>query len=93
MHVGVLTVDLHLGEAQSLKDRRRILKSLVTRLRQRYNVSTAEIGEAGLWQRAEIGVAVISNSHAHAEEMLFKVIRFIEAQSMLTIVDHYLECR
>ncbi len=93
MHLGVLAVDLYLADAQSLKDRRRVLKSLITRLRQRYNVSVAEIGKSDLWQRAEIGIAAISNSRAHADEMLLEVLRFIEAQSLLTVVDYSLEHR
>lgn len=76
-----------------MKDRRRILKSLLSRLRQRYNVSAAEVGAPNLWQRAEIGMAVVSNSHAHANEVLFELMRFIEAQGAVTVTDHFMECR
>lgn len=93
MFVGVLTVDLYLEEARSLKDRRRILKSILTRLRQRYNVSAAEIGSPDRWQRAQLGMAVVSNSHTHAREVLDELMRFIEAQGTATILNHFLECR
>lgn len=87
----MLTIDLHLGEAQSLKDRRRILKSLLTRLGNRYNVSVAESGNGELWQRAEIGVAVVSNSTPHVHKMLSEVMRFIESQGTVTVISSRME--
>jgi uncharacterized protein YlxP (DUF503 family) len=87
----LLTIDLHFSEARSLKDRRRILKSLLARLGNRYNVSVAESGESEMWQRAEIGVAVISNSTPHVHEMLSEVMRFVESQPAVTVISSHME--
>ncbi|ACA59400.1 DUF503 domain-containing protein [Candidatus Desulforudis audaxviator] len=91
MRVGILTVELFLGEAGSLKDKRRHLKSLLTRLRNRYNVSVAEVDHQGNWQRATLAVAVVSNRTAHVDESLREVVNFIAAQTALEIIGHRTE--
>ncbi len=78
MIIGVCTLELHLPEAFSLKDKRSILKSLLSRLHQQFNVSAAETDDHDLWQSAVIGVAVVSNSTRHAQEVINHIIRWIE---------------
>jgi len=77
MIVGLLTVHIHLQGIGSLKDKRRIIKSLVERLRSRFNVSAAEIAAQDSKQMAVAGVAVISNDGAHLNEQLDKIAAFI----------------
>jgi uncharacterized protein YlxP (DUF503 family) len=79
--IGVLTLELQIGEAHSLKDKRQVVKSLKDRLRTWFNVSVAEIDFQDLWQRAMIAVVTVSGDHGRAEQVLQAVER--EAASLL----------
>ncbi len=79
--VGVLTLELQIGDAHSLKDKRQVVKSLKDRLRTKFNVSVAEIEFQELWQRAVIAAVTVSGDHGHAEQVLQAVER--EAASLL----------
>jgi hypothetical protein len=91
MPVGLLTLDLHIPEAQSLKDKRQVLRSLKDRLRGQFNVAVAELEHADVWQRSVIGVVTISNEEQHVENTLQKVLA--EADRILgpLLVQHELE--
>jgi uncharacterized protein YlxP (DUF503 family) len=78
MIVGVCEIELHLPDATSLKDKRSILKSLLARLHNTFNVSAAEVDKQDLWQSAVIGVAAVSNSAIHAQQQLNNVLNWIE---------------
>ena len=77
MMVGACRVTLRLPENESLKGKRQVVKSLTTRIRNRYNVSIAEIDNLESWQIASLGISCVSNSNNHASEMLAKVVGFI----------------
>jgi uncharacterized protein YlxP (DUF503 family) len=77
MHVSVCQVELRLPENQSLKGKRQVIKSIITRLQNRFNVSVAEVDNQGLWQLATLGVACVSNHRSHADETLANVVKFI----------------
>jgi uncharacterized protein YlxP (DUF503 family) len=79
--VGVLTLELHLDDAHSLKDKRHTVKGLKDRLRTRFNVAVAEIGYQDLWQRALISAVTVSSDHTRAEQTLQLVER--EAAAIL----------
>jgi uncharacterized protein YlxP (DUF503 family) len=68
--VGLLTLDLHFPGARSLKDKRQALRSLETRLRNRFNVAVAEVEHQDLWQRARVAVVSVNTDHAHLEMTL-----------------------
>lgn len=74
MPVGLLTLELHIAEAQSLKDKRQILRSLKDRLRAHFNVAVAELDFEDIWQRSVIGIVTLSNEEQHVEEALQKVL-------------------
>jgi uncharacterized protein len=74
MAVGLLTLELHLAEAQSLKDKRQVLRGLKDRLRQHFNVAVAELDFEDTWQRSVVGVVTLSNEEQHVEEALQKVL-------------------
>ena len=78
MIVGVIELTLHLPESHSLKEKRQIIVSLMARIRQRFEVAIAEVGENERWQIAKLGASCVSNSRQHAEEVLNHVRRFIE---------------
>jgi uncharacterized protein YlxP (DUF503 family) len=68
--VGTLVVDLLLGDVRSLKQKRAVVRPIVAELRRRFEVAAAETGALDLHRRAEIGVAVVASTHAHAIEVL-----------------------
>ena len=79
MHVGVCKVTLRLPENQSLKGKRRVVNSLCSRIRNRFNVSIAEVDENQVWQLATLGITCVSNSSRHTDEMLQSVMAYIES--------------
>ena len=70
MTVVVCTFELHFPMPGSLKGKRQILKGLLDRIRHRFNVSVAEIGDHELWQRAAIGVACIGHERRHTQQVI-----------------------
>ena len=78
MLVGACRITLHLPASQSLKDKRSTVKSVLARLHREMNVAAAEVDTLDLWQIATIGVVCVSNSAAHADEVLAKAVRFVE---------------
>jgi uncharacterized protein len=74
MPVGLLTLELYLPEAHSLKDKRQVLRSLKDRLRGHFNVAVAELDFQDTWQRSVVGVVTLSNAEQHVEESLQKVL-------------------
>lgn len=87
MIVGLITWDLHLAGCGSLKDKRRVVKSLKDRLHNRFNVSAAETDHHDLWQRAELSVCVVSNDRRHAEDVLRQADRLVAGEPNARIVD------
>lgn len=80
--VGVCRVRLRLPENQSLKGKRQVLKSLVARLHNRFNVSAAEVDSHDSWQVAELAIACVSNDDRHADEVLASVVSFIRRERL-----------
>ena len=68
--VGVLTLDIHVEYSHSLKEKRHIVKSLKDRLRERFNVSVAEIDHLDSWQASVIAAVTVSNDRVHAQQVL-----------------------
>ena len=73
MPIAFLTLELHIEAAQSLKDRRQVVRSLKDRLRTSFNVSVAELDSADLWNRATIGVVSITLSRDYLDGLMKKV--------------------
>ncbi|MCX6610423.1 MAG: DUF503 domain-containing protein [Acidobacteria bacterium] len=73
--IGVLTLELHIIDAQSLKDKRHWVTGLKERLRNRHNVAVAEIDFQDVWKRGMVAAVTVSNSRAHCEQMLEAVER------------------
>ncbi len=76
--IGLYTLQMHIPESQSLKDKRAILKSAIKRLHNTYNVSVAEIDHHDQWQSAAIAITVVSNRRRHTERVLQQCLDFIE---------------
>ncbi|MFQ5925826.1 MAG: DUF503 domain-containing protein [Terriglobia bacterium] len=91
MTVGLVTLELHLSQARSLKDKRQVLERVKDRLRARFNVAVAELDHQELWQRATLGVVSVSNSQAHLAHVLEAVEK--ESQRLLggDLVESHIE--
>ena len=82
MHVGTARVMLQLAENSSLKGKRMVVKSVVQRVRNRFNVAIAEVDTQDAWETITLGIACISDDPRHANAMLSKVIDFIESERL-----------
>jgi len=92
MNVGVLRINLRLPENLSLKGKRRVLKSITTRVRSKFNVSIAEVSDNGLWQSAVVGVCCVSNDGRFTNEVLSRVVDFVVgSRSDVEILNYEIE--
>jgi uncharacterized protein len=91
MTVGLLTLELHIPDAQSLKDKRQIVHSLKDKLRGQFNVAVSELEYHDTWQRSVVGVVTLSNEEQHVEESLQKILA--EADRILgpVLISHAVE--
>ena len=78
MKVGVSQITLHLPGCHSLKDKRQVIKSVLARVRQQFEVAIAEVDEQDRWQIAKLGVSCVSTNSQHVDEILARVRRYIE---------------
>ena len=78
MIVGVSQITLHLPGCHSLKEKRQVIKSVMARVRQQFEVAIAEVDEQDRWQIAKLGVSCVSNSSQHIDAILGRVLRYIE---------------
>lgn len=79
MNVGICKVTLRIPENHSLKGKRRVINSLCGRVRNRFNVSIAEVDDNDVWQIATLGISCVSNHSRHADEVLNNVVAYIES--------------
>lgn len=86
-----LRSQLHLNGVRSLKEKRRILKSLVTRIHNDFNVSVAEVGSNDSLKFAEIGAAIVSNSGSFGQQVISKVVSRIESTPEVFLADYQVE--
>jgi len=92
MNVGVLKVRLRLPQNLSLKGKRQVIKSITSRVENKFNVSIAEVEEHDLWQLAILGISCVSNSNQHANEVLSKVVDFISnSRFEIELLDYEIE--
>lgn len=91
MHIGVCTIYLRLYESDSLKDKRRVIKSIKDRVRNKFNVSIAEIEDLDKWQRATLGVVCVSKDAKFANSVLSNVINLIEEVDLVELADYEIE--
>ena len=92
MNIGVCKINMRLPENLSLKGKRRVLKSLTSRVGNRFNVSIAEIDNQDLWQSAVVGICCISNNGRYNNEVLSKVMDYIvRSRFEVEILDYRIE--
>lgn len=88
MIVGVLSVDLAILDARSLKDKRRVLKGLKDRVRHRFNVSVSEVADHDLIKRGRLGVAMVAAESRPIHSQFDKIVDLIRATPNATLIDY-----
>lgn len=91
MTIGFCRIDLYLPECASLKQKRGVLKGVIARTRNKFNVSVAELGDHDRWQRAQLGVVTIANESRYANRVLSQVVNAMEREGHLILMDYSLE--
>ena len=87
MFAGIVRIELHLPASQSLKDKRSIVRGLKDRIRERVHAAVSEVDHQDLWQRAALGVAVVSGESHQVTEMLDSVRRLVEGTFGAELID------
>jgi uncharacterized protein YlxP (DUF503 family) len=85
MFIGICKLELLLLESFSLKDKRQVVRSIIERLKNRFNISIAEVGHLEALKRTALGLALVSNETAYLEKMMGMVINFVEADARVQI--------
>jgi uncharacterized protein YlxP (DUF503 family) len=91
MTIGVLQLELSIGDAMSLKDKRRVVKSLKDRIAHGHNVSIAEVGALDEHRRSILGVAMVANDRAYVEGALSKLVDFVRGVGNVDLIDYQIE--
>ena len=91
MVVGILKVDFFLAANRSLKGKRKVIKSIIDRVRAKFNVAVAEVASNELWQRIELGFVVVANENRHADSMLNEICSYVRSISVAEVVNIEME--
>ncbi len=84
-------MELFINGSSSLKDRRRVVDSVKQRLRNRFNVSVAELSEDSQWQRGSLGISCVARDEQSVESLLHQVLEFIENDDRVEVTDWLFE--
>lgn len=87
MVVGILKIELLLHDNRSLKGKRKIVKSMVGKIKYKFNVSVAEVGSNDKWQRIDLAVSTVGNDRRHVDASLSHILSFLESLYLAEIVD------
>lgn len=79
MFIASIRLELSIPHANSLKAKRQVLTSIIEKAKSRFNVSVAEVGDQELWQRAVVGISLVSGDASHARQSADRVIAFVES--------------
>ncbi|MBI5251377.1 MAG: DUF503 domain-containing protein [Desulfomonile tiedjei] len=91
MVVGVGTIELMIHNSSSLKAKRQVVKSILGRVRSKYDLSIAEVGDQDKWQRCTLGFAVVTNDGGHAHTMLESITHYVENLYLAEVIDCHIE--
>lgn len=87
MIIGICTCEIFIFNANSLKSKRSVVKSIIEKSKNRFNISIAEVGENDKWQKSIIAFSTISNDQKLVEETIEKVINFFDSYSEIEIIN------
>jgi uncharacterized protein YlxP (DUF503 family) len=91
MIVALARITLHLPDNQSLKGKRKVIKGLMEKIRNRFDAAIAEVDDHDLWQKAQLGMALVSNDSQLLDARVNKIVHFIEDQHVAQVVDSQVE--
>ena len=91
MIIGILELDLRFFSGNSLKEKRRLLKRLIFKIRNNFNVSVSEIGHQDLWQRTELGISLITTEMRFAQKVLNRILGLIEEERGISLINSKME--
>jgi len=91
LFIGTAEIDLNLPGVNSLKEKRRIVKSLLARLQNKFNISIAEVDFNDKYRTAQIGLAVVSNDKKHTDRVISEVVGMIESNPEVVMLDYRVE--
>ena len=91
MVVGMMKIILHVHNNRSLKGKRKIVRSIVDKVKHKFNVSIAEVGSNDKWQRIELGVSAVGNDRRHIDASLNNILAYMEGLYLAEIVDSSVE--
>jgi uncharacterized protein YlxP (DUF503 family) len=91
MIVGVCHLDVIIPANRSLKGKRQVIKKIIDRVKNRFNISIAEVGDNELWQRSQLGMSLVGNDRKFVNSYLDRVVNFIEAMNIVDIAHSELE--
>jgi uncharacterized protein YlxP (DUF503 family) len=89
--VGRVELVLNIPASRSLKEKRRVIKSLIARIHNQYNASVAEVGENDKWQLARLGIALVSNRTDHANSRISAILNMVAREPAVVIIDQHIE--
>jgi len=89
--VGTLKIEFFLSDNRSLKGKRKVVKSMVGKVKSRFNVSIAEIGFNDNWQKIQLGLSAVGNDRRHIDSSLNHIIGFLESLCLAQLVDTEME--
>jgi uncharacterized protein len=90
-HLGVLYAEIFIPLSGSLKSKRSVLKSIKDRVRSRFNVSIAEVGEMDKWQRSVLAVAAVSGDKTYLDQCLQSILSFLDTVHDIELIQHQIE--
>lgn len=85
--IKAIEVQLFIFNAYSLKDKRSVVRSLIEKIKNRFNVSICETDDLSLWNKATIAIACVSNAAAHCDQIMDKVINFIDGDDRVEVTN------
>jgi uncharacterized protein YlxP (DUF503 family) len=91
MFIGVCTIEIHIPDSGSLKTKRHSLRSLKDRIRNKFNVSVAEVDDNDLWQKVTLAVAAVSNDKSHLNQTMDHVLNLVRSVPELSLLDYQIE--
>lgn len=90
-HIGVLSVSIHIPHAQSLKEKRMVLRSIRDRVRKKFNVSFAECGGQDKWQVAGLAFVMVGSDHKQVNASLEHLLSFLQSFDSFDLCEHLME--
>jgi uncharacterized protein YlxP (DUF503 family) len=93
MSIAVLgcNLEVNISGSSSLKEKRRVVKSLKDKLKRNFNLALAEVGALDEWQRAEIAIVTVSNNIRHANSVISKAVDLVESNIHVELIDYKIE--